>query len=96
MSDNTSPNTYLELPANELKPGMYVKAISYNANQVNMKSEGYITKTSSIEKLIKAGIKTVTVDPSKQKKVLGGRCTCGVGRFWVFGRFRFLFVSGFF
>ncbi len=68
MSENASSTKSLDIPVNELKLGMYVKAISYKANQVGMKSEGYVTKTSSIDKLIKAGIKVVTVDPSKEKK----------------------------
>lgn len=57
------------IPINELIPGMYVVAISYRKKNITIKSEGYILKQESVDKLIKAGIKSVIVDPTKQKKL---------------------------
>ena len=52
-----------------LIPGMYVVAISYGKKNITIKSEGYILKQDSVAKLMKAGIKSVIVNPSKQKKL---------------------------
>jgi putative nucleotidyltransferase with HDIG domain len=53
----------------QLEIGMYVLSVKTKGKAVSVKSEGYISSTASIQKLIKAGITHLTVDPNKQKKV---------------------------
>ena len=48
---------------------MYVLSVRTKGKSVNVKSEGYISSKKNIQKLIKAGITHLTVDPSKQKQV---------------------------
>ena len=47
---------------------MYVLSVRTKGKSVNVKSEGYISSKENIQKLIKAGITHLTVDPSRQKK----------------------------
>lgn len=61
--------TRQDISVHDLIPGMYVVAISYGKKNITIKSEGYILKTESISKLINAGIKSVVVNPSKQKQL---------------------------
>lgn len=68
MNSSTHP-FYNELPVKDLIPGMYVVAISYTKKNITIKSEGYILKKESVAKLITAGVKSVKVDPKKQKKL---------------------------
>ena len=51
----------------ELTLGMYVMSIVNPKKDINVKSEGYISSQSTIDKLKKAGVKHVTIDPSKTK-----------------------------
>lgn len=62
-------STRQNISIDELIPGMYVVAISYGKKNITIKSEGYILKSDSIDKLINAGIRSVIVNPSKQKKL---------------------------
>lgn len=57
-----------DIPISQLKSGMYVLSVSKGSDNVSVKSEGYILSTSKINSLIKAGIKRVIIDPSKEKK----------------------------
>ncbi len=57
--------TKITLP--QLKLGMYVVSIVNPKKNINIKSEGYISSQSTIEKLKKSGIKHLTIDTSKTK-----------------------------
>jgi len=58
-----------KITVDRLEPGMYVLSVRIKGKAVGIKSEGYINSKESIQKLIKAGITDLTVDPKKQKKV---------------------------
>lgn len=60
-------NTTQELSLSELKPGMYVLSIISNKKNLKVKSEGYVSTQTAIEKLKKSGISAVIVDPSREK-----------------------------
>ncbi|WP_440874457.1 HD-GYP domain-containing protein [Thalassotalea sp. PLHSN55] len=65
---NPADNNYKKIPVSQLKPGMYVLSVSAKDNDINVKSEGYINNQQSIAKLKQSGIKSVTVDPSRERK----------------------------
>ena len=67
MSKNEESSNQ-KITVNQLKPGMYVLSVRTKGKSVNVKSEGYISSKENIQKLIKAGITHLTVDPSRQKK----------------------------
>ena len=67
MSKNEESSNQ-KITINQLKPGMYVLSVRTKGKSVNVKSEGYISSKENIQKLIKAGITHLTVDPSRQKK----------------------------
>ncbi len=56
-----------KIALSELALGMYVVSIVNPKKNINVKSEGYISHTKTIDKLKKAGIKHITIDPSKTK-----------------------------
>ena len=68
MSNNEESSNQ-KITVNQLEPGMYVLSVRIKGKSVNVKSEGYISSKENIQKLIKAGITHLTVDPSRQKKV---------------------------
>lgn len=74
MSD-PADNNYKKIPISQLKPGMYVLSVSAKGNDVNVKSEGYINNQQSIAKLKQSGIKSVTVDPSRERKTAAKKST---------------------
>ncbi|WP_077341546.1 HD-GYP domain-containing protein [Pseudocolwellia agarivorans] len=57
-----------KIPLNQLTLGMYVLSIFTKNKDVNIKSEGYILKESSIEQLKKSHVTYVIIDPSKTKQ----------------------------
>ena len=57
-----------KITVEQLEPGMYVLSVRIKGKAVGVKSEGYINSKESIQKLIKAGITHLTVEPTKQKK----------------------------
>jgi putative nucleotidyltransferase with HDIG domain len=61
----TEKLTKITLP--QLKLGMYVVSIVNPKKNINIKSEGYISSQTTIEKLKKSGIKHLTIDASKTK-----------------------------
>ena len=65
-SDKQTAST-LEISIDDLKPGMYVKSISYQDKGFILKSEGYVLSASKVLQLKHAGIKKLLIDPSKQK-----------------------------
>lgn len=67
MSNNEESSNQ-KITVNQLEPGMYVLSVRIKGKSVNVKSEGYISSKENIQKLIKAGITHLTVDPSRQKK----------------------------
>ena len=67
MSKNEESSNQ-KITVNQLEPGMYVLSVRTKGKSVNVKSEGYISSKENIQKLIKAGITHLTVDPSRQKK----------------------------
>ncbi len=58
-----------KITISQLKPGMYALSVRTKGKNVSIKSEGYISSSESVQKLIKVGITHLTVDPSRQKKV---------------------------
>ncbi|REL27969.1 HD-GYP domain-containing protein [Thalassotalea euphylliae] len=60
-------NKYSEIDIDQLKPGMYVKSISFQDKGFILKSEGYVLSATKIMQLKAAGIKKLIVDPAKQK-----------------------------
>jgi putative nucleotidyltransferase with HDIG domain len=56
-----------KITVNQLETGMYVLSVRTKGKAVSVKSEGYISSKENIQKLIKAGITHLTVDPSRQK-----------------------------
>lgn len=67
MPSDTLDNNLAEIEIDQLKPGMYVKSISYQDKGFILKSEGYIQSIAKVMQLKEAGIKKLIVDPSKQK-----------------------------
>ena len=67
MSNNPE-STAQKITVHQLEPGMYVLSVRTKGKAVSVKSEGYISSKESIQKLIKAGITHLTVDPSRQKQ----------------------------
>ncbi len=57
-----------KITISQLKPGMYVLSVRTKGKSVSIKSEGYISSSDSVKKLIKVGVTHLTVDPSRQKK----------------------------
>lgn len=57
-----------KITVGQIEPGMYVLSVRIKGKAVSVKSEGYISSKESIQKLIKAGITHLTVDPNKQKQ----------------------------
>ena len=67
MPSDNSTNNSKEIDIDQLKPGMYVKSISYQDKGFILKSEGYIQSASKVMQLKQAGIKRIIIDPSLQK-----------------------------
>lgn len=57
-----------KIPLSQLKIGMYVLSIFTKNKDVNIKSEGYILKESSIVQLKKSHVNYVVIDPSRTKQ----------------------------
>jgi len=72
MSNSTTSNTETvkiqKIPLSELKVGMYVLSIYTKKKSVNVKSEGYILKTSSISRLKQSNVTYVEIDPTRTKQ----------------------------
>ncbi|WP_426358587.1 HD-GYP domain-containing protein [Pseudocolwellia sp. HL-MZ19] len=72
MSNTSSSETKIvkqqKIPLSELTVGMYVLSIVTKNKTVNIKSEGYILKASSISQLKKSHVTYVEIDPSRTKK----------------------------
>jgi len=66
-SDNVI-KTLKKIPLSDLKIGMYVLSIFTKNKGVNIKSEGYIFKDSSIAQLKKSLVTFVEIDPSRTKQ----------------------------
>jgi len=65
---NKSPlPTEQKITVKQLVPGMYALSVRIKGKAVSIKSEGYISSKESVQKLIKAGVSHLTVDPSRQK-----------------------------
>lgn len=56
-----------KIPLSQLTTGMYVVSIVNPNKNINVKSEGFISHSQTIDKLRKSGIKHVNIDPSKTK-----------------------------
>ncbi|MFD2167933.1 HD-GYP domain-containing protein [Thalassotalea euphylliae] len=69
MPSELQDNGYQEITIDLLRPGMYVKSISYQDKGFILKSEGYVLSLAKVMQLKEAGIKKVIVDPSRQKAV---------------------------
>jgi len=67
MSKKTAQDAQA-ITINQLVPGMYALSVRIKGKAVSVKSEGYISSKENIQKLVKAGITHLTVDPSRQKK----------------------------
>ncbi len=53
------------LPINQLKPGMFVQSVTKQTGKIRIKNQGWVKTQGSIDKLIKAGILEVEIDPDK-------------------------------
>ncbi|MCW8108896.1 HD-GYP domain-containing protein [Alteromonas ponticola] len=60
-----SDNTLTKIKINELKPGMYVHHIDEQSGKVQIKSKGRVTSQAIVDSLKKRGVKTLTIDESK-------------------------------
>ena len=54
-----------KLPVSKLLPGMFVQSVTKQTGRVKIKSQGWVKTQTSIDKLIKAGILEVEIDPDK-------------------------------
>lgn len=69
MSDITNlEKKSQKIPLNQLKVGMYVLSVFTTSKGLNVKSEGYILKESSITEIKGSNITHVEIDPSRTKK----------------------------
>jgi len=55
------------IPISQLTTGMYVISVNTGKGEIKIKSEGYISSQDGIKKLKLAGVKHVTVDPTRDK-----------------------------
>jgi len=69
MPKSTLSETTKTITIDQLKTGMYVKSFSGNDN-LNIKSEGYISSDKSIQQLRKANITQLIIVPEKEKQTL--------------------------
>ena len=69
VDKSQSSNTKTEVTIKQLKPGMYVLAIFTGKSSLKVKSEGYILNDYGINKLLKAGVTHLVVDPTKEKSI---------------------------
>ncbi|MAG76306.1 MAG: phosphohydrolase [Colwelliaceae bacterium] len=69
MPSDSKAQNFKEISIDALKPGMYVKSISYQDKGFILKSEGYVLSIAKIMQLKDAGIKRVIIDPDKKKAV---------------------------
>lgn len=53
------------LPINQLKLGMFVQSVTKQTGKIRIKNQGWVKTQGSIDKLIKAGILEVEIDPDK-------------------------------
>ncbi|WP_024611912.1 MULTISPECIES: HD-GYP domain-containing protein [unclassified Pseudoalteromonas] len=53
------------LPISQLLPGMFVQNVTKQTGKIKVKSQGWVKTQTSIDKLIKAGILEVEIDPDK-------------------------------
>ncbi|WP_404341098.1 HD-GYP domain-containing protein [Pseudoalteromonas mariniglutinosa] len=53
------------IPIKQLKPGMFVQNVTKQTGKVKIKSQGWVKTQQGIDKLIKAGILEVEIDPDK-------------------------------
>ncbi|MEJ6475678.1 HD-GYP domain-containing protein [Pseudoalteromonas piscicida] len=56
----------INIDISELEPGMFVVNVTKQTGSVAIKTKGWVRTKTSIEKLQKAGVLEVTVDPSKR------------------------------
>ncbi|WP_448556139.1 HD-GYP domain-containing protein [Thalassotalea montiporae] len=64
---NDNSSKFTEIDIDQLRPGMYVKSISFQDKGFILKSEGYVLSASKVMQLKAAGIKKLIIDPAKQK-----------------------------
>jgi putative nucleotidyltransferase with HDIG domain len=57
-----------KIAISQLKPGMYVVAITNETTAITVKSEGYVLSKETIAKMKKSGVSQVVVNPNKEKK----------------------------
>ncbi len=69
MPSDSKAQNFKEISIDALKPGMYVKSISYQDKGFILKSEGYVLSIAKIMQLKDAGIKRVIIDPDRKKAV---------------------------
>ena len=69
MPSDSKAQNFKEISIDALKPGMYVKSISYQDKGFILKSEGYVLSIAKIMQLKDAGIKRVIIDPDREKAV---------------------------
>ncbi|EWH06389.1 phosphodiesterase [Pseudoalteromonas lipolytica SCSIO 04301] len=53
------------LPINQLKPGMFVQSVTKQTGKIRIKNQGWVKTQGGIDKLAKAGILEVVIDPDK-------------------------------
>ena len=72
MSNSTASESKIvktqKISLSELRVGMYVLSIYTKNKSVNIKSEGYILKTASIQQLKKSNVTFVDIDPTRTKQ----------------------------
>jgi len=57
-----------KITVKQLVPGMYALSVRIKGKAVSIKSEGFISSKENIQRLVKAGVTHLTVDPSRQKQ----------------------------
>jgi putative nucleotidyltransferase with HDIG domain len=56
------------IPISHLLPGMFVQAVTKQTGRIKIKNQGWVKTQTGIDKLIKAGILEIEIDPSKTLK----------------------------
>lgn len=58
-------NNLKTIPINQLLPGMFVQNVTKQTGKIKIKNQGWVKTQTGIDKLIKAGILEVEIDPDK-------------------------------
>ena len=53
------------IPIKQLSPGMFVQSVTKQTGKIKIKNQGWVKTQAGIDKLIKAGILEVEIDPDK-------------------------------